>query len=47
MRVYYFTEQPYPDAWNDHQGTLRVTLPMGGSIPRSRPTCSTATMMSG
>src|SRR5262249_55493978 len=27
MRVYYFTEQPYPDAWNDHQGTLRVTLP--------------------
>ena len=27
MRIYYFTEQPYPDAWNDHQGTLRVTLP--------------------
>jgi len=27
MRVYHFTEQPYPDAWKDHQGTLRVTLP--------------------
>jgi alkanesulfonate monooxygenase SsuD/methylene tetrahydromethanopterin reductase-like flavin-dependent oxidoreductase (luciferase family) len=27
MRVYYFTEQPYPDAWVDHPGTLRVTLP--------------------
>src|ERR1700722_15096027 len=27
MRVYYFTEQPYPEAWNDHPGTLRVNLP--------------------
>lgn len=26
MRVYHFTEQPYPDAWDDHQGSLRVTL---------------------
>jgi alkanesulfonate monooxygenase SsuD/methylene tetrahydromethanopterin reductase-like flavin-dependent oxidoreductase (luciferase family) len=27
MRVYYFTEQPYPQAWIDHPGTLRVNLP--------------------
>jgi alkanesulfonate monooxygenase SsuD/methylene tetrahydromethanopterin reductase-like flavin-dependent oxidoreductase (luciferase family) len=27
MRVYHFTEQPYPDAWNDHGGSLRVNLP--------------------
>ena len=27
MRVYQFTEQPYPDAWKDHQGSLRVNLP--------------------
>ncbi len=27
MRVYHFTEQPYPDAWGDHDGTLRVALP--------------------
>lgn len=27
MRVYHFTEQPYPDVWDDHDGTLRVTLP--------------------
>jgi alkanesulfonate monooxygenase SsuD/methylene tetrahydromethanopterin reductase-like flavin-dependent oxidoreductase (luciferase family) len=27
MRVYHFTEQPYPNAWTDHPGTLRVTLP--------------------
>jgi alkanesulfonate monooxygenase SsuD/methylene tetrahydromethanopterin reductase-like flavin-dependent oxidoreductase (luciferase family) len=27
MRVYHFTEQPYPDAWNDHDGSLRVNLP--------------------
>jgi alkanesulfonate monooxygenase SsuD/methylene tetrahydromethanopterin reductase-like flavin-dependent oxidoreductase (luciferase family) len=27
MRVYQFTEQPYPDAWNDHEGSLRVNLP--------------------
>jgi alkanesulfonate monooxygenase SsuD/methylene tetrahydromethanopterin reductase-like flavin-dependent oxidoreductase (luciferase family) len=27
MRVYHFTEQPYPDAWPHHAGSLRVTLP--------------------
>ena len=27
MRVFQFTEQPYPDAWNDHNGSLRVNLP--------------------
>jgi alkanesulfonate monooxygenase SsuD/methylene tetrahydromethanopterin reductase-like flavin-dependent oxidoreductase (luciferase family) len=27
MRVYHFTEQPYPAAWNDHEGSLRVNLP--------------------
>src|SRR5207248_6913293 len=27
MRVYQFTEQPYPDAWKDHNGSLRVNLP--------------------
>src|SRR5262249_19858019 len=27
MRVYQFTEQPYPQAWNDHNGSLRVNLP--------------------
>jgi alkanesulfonate monooxygenase SsuD/methylene tetrahydromethanopterin reductase-like flavin-dependent oxidoreductase (luciferase family) len=27
MRVYHFTEQPYPGAWNDHGGSLRVNLP--------------------
>jgi alkanesulfonate monooxygenase SsuD/methylene tetrahydromethanopterin reductase-like flavin-dependent oxidoreductase (luciferase family) len=27
MRVYHFSEQPYPDAWNDHGGSLRVNLP--------------------
>ena len=27
MRVYHFTEQPYPPAWNDHSGSLRVNLP--------------------
>jgi alkanesulfonate monooxygenase SsuD/methylene tetrahydromethanopterin reductase-like flavin-dependent oxidoreductase (luciferase family) len=27
MRIYQFTEQPYPDAWNDHNGSLRVNLP--------------------
>ena len=27
MRVYQFTEQPYPDAWSDHEGSLRVNLP--------------------
>ena len=27
MRVYHFTEQPYPDAWSDHAASLRVTMP--------------------
>lgn len=27
MKVFHFTEQPYPDAWDDHQGSLRVVLP--------------------
>jgi alkanesulfonate monooxygenase SsuD/methylene tetrahydromethanopterin reductase-like flavin-dependent oxidoreductase (luciferase family) len=27
MRVYHFTEQPYPEAWTDHNGSLRVNLP--------------------
>src|SRR6266851_7125503 len=27
MKVYQFTEQPYPDAWADHGGSLRVNLP--------------------
>ena len=27
MRVFQFTEQPYPDVWDDHDGSLRVNLP--------------------
>jgi len=27
MKVYHFTEQPYPHAWDKHQGSLRVNLP--------------------
>lgn len=27
MRVFQFTEQPYPPAWDQHQGSLRVNLP--------------------
>jgi alkanesulfonate monooxygenase SsuD/methylene tetrahydromethanopterin reductase-like flavin-dependent oxidoreductase (luciferase family) len=27
MKVYHFTEQPYPHAWDQHQGSLRVNLP--------------------
>jgi len=27
MRVYHFSEQPYPDAWGPTRETLRVTLP--------------------
>jgi len=26
MRVYHFTEQPYPEVWAEHSDTLRVTL---------------------
>ena len=29
MRVFQFTEQPYPDAWDSHAGSLRVNLPNG------------------
>ena len=34
MRVYHFTEQPYPDVWDDHDGTLRVALPSARIDPR-------------
>ncbi|HUK57985.1 MAG TPA: LLM class flavin-dependent oxidoreductase [Stellaceae bacterium] len=27
MRVFHFTEQAYPEAWDKHQGSLRVVLP--------------------
>ena len=27
MRVFQFTEQPYPAVWDDHNGSLRVNLP--------------------
>jgi alkanesulfonate monooxygenase SsuD/methylene tetrahydromethanopterin reductase-like flavin-dependent oxidoreductase (luciferase family) len=27
MRVFQFTEQPYPQAWDKHNGSLRVNLP--------------------
>jgi alkanesulfonate monooxygenase SsuD/methylene tetrahydromethanopterin reductase-like flavin-dependent oxidoreductase (luciferase family) len=27
MRVYHFTEQPYPKAWENHQGSLRINMP--------------------
>jgi alkanesulfonate monooxygenase SsuD/methylene tetrahydromethanopterin reductase-like flavin-dependent oxidoreductase (luciferase family) len=27
VRVFQFTEQPYPEAWDKHQGSLRVNLP--------------------
>ena len=45
MRVYHFTEQPYPAAWNDHDGSLRVNLPNRKCDPddrgRSLPSLST------
>jgi alkanesulfonate monooxygenase SsuD/methylene tetrahydromethanopterin reductase-like flavin-dependent oxidoreductase (luciferase family) len=34
MKVYQFTEQPYPDAWSDHGGSLRVNLPNRKCDPR-------------
>jgi hypothetical protein len=34
MRVYQFTEQPYPDAWKDHKGSLRVNLPNSKCDPQ-------------
>ena len=27
MKVFQFTEQPYPEAWDKHEGSLRVNLP--------------------
>ena len=27
MRVYHFTEQPYPDAWDKNPDSIRVVLP--------------------
>ena len=34
MRVYHFTEQPYPFAWNDPHGYLRVDLPNRALDPK-------------
>jgi len=34
MRVYHFTEQPYPNAWEKHEGSLRVNLPNRHLDPR-------------
>lgn len=34
MRVFYFTEQPYPQAWDDSLPSLRITLPSGHCDPR-------------
>ena len=27
MRVYHFSEEPFPDVWSKERPTLRVTLP--------------------
>ena len=35
MQVYYFTEQPYYPAWNNHQGSLRVNLPNSVVDPKT------------
>ena len=34
MRVYHFTEQPYPNAWEKHEGSLRINLPNRHLDPR-------------
>lgn len=34
MRVFHFTEQPYPDAWTPEQTSLRVTTPSALCDPR-------------
>src|SRR5437764_14224102 len=34
MRVYQFSEQPYYPTWNDHSGSLRVSLPNRRCDPR-------------
>ncbi len=44
MRIYHFSEHPYPDAWDDPHGYLRVDLPNRAlafaqapqAMPRSR-----------
>ena len=35
MRVYYFTEQPYYPAWTDHDGSLRVNIPIAVVFSRT------------
>jgi len=34
MRVFYFTEQPYPAAWDSAKESLRITLPSENCDPR-------------
>ena len=34
MKVYHFTEQAYPPAWEDHKGSLRVNLPNAKLDPK-------------
>ena len=34
MRVYHFSEHPYPNAWNDPHGYLRVNLPNRALDPK-------------
>src|SRR6201986_5614372 len=34
MRVFQFTEQPYPDVWNDPSGSIKVNLPNGRLDPK-------------
>ena len=34
MRVFYFTEQPYPDAWRKDAASLRITLPNAECDPK-------------
>ena len=36
MRLYHFTEQPYPAAWNDPHGYLRVDIPNRALDPISK-----------
>jgi alkanesulfonate monooxygenase SsuD/methylene tetrahydromethanopterin reductase-like flavin-dependent oxidoreductase (luciferase family) len=34
MRVFHMSEQAYPDAWDKHQGSLRVNLPSSACDPK-------------
>ncbi|MFL4999856.1 MAG: LLM class flavin-dependent oxidoreductase, partial [Xanthobacteraceae bacterium] len=34
MRVYHFSEHPYPNAWDDPHGYLRVNLPNRALDPK-------------